>query len=77
MGGLFVLIGVPVFLVGLATLLRPSWARALLGMPDTEAATYALRIGGMMVTALGLILASFSIAYQLSAPADLNSQGAM
>jgi hypothetical protein len=69
MGGLFVLIGVPILLLGLVTLVRPSLVRGLLGMPDTEASTYALRIAGMMVAAFGLILAGFSIAYQLSVPA--------
>ena len=69
MSGVFILIGVPLLLVGLVTLLRPSLVRGLLGMPDSEAASYALRIGGMMIAALGLILAGFSIAYKLSVPA--------
>ena len=77
MGGLFILIGVPLLLVGLVTLLRPAMARALLGMSDSEASTYALRIAGMMISAFGLILAGFSIAYRLSAPAAATSQGAM
>jgi len=69
MGGLFILIGVPVLLAGLVILLRPSLIRSLVGMPDSEAATYALRIAGMMIAAFGLILAGFSIAYRLSEPA--------
>jgi hypothetical protein len=78
MGGLFILIGVPILLIGLAALLRPAWVRSLLGMPDSEASTYALRIAGMMAAAFGLLLAGFSIAYRLSAPAALtNSQGAL
>jgi hypothetical protein len=78
MGGLFILIGIPVLLVGLVTLLRPALVRGLLGMPDSEAATYGLRIAGMMTAAFGLLLAGFAIAYRLSAPAAvINSQGAM
>ncbi|HET9810137.1 MAG TPA: hypothetical protein VFP53_00385 [Sphingomicrobium sp.] len=69
MTGLFILIGVPVLIAGLVALLRPAFVRALLGMPDSEAATYGLRIAGMMAAAFGLILAGFSIAYILSAPA--------
>ena len=69
MGGLFILIGVPVLLAGLVTLLRPALVRGLLGMPDSDAATYALRIAGMMAAAFGLLLAGFAIAYRLSAPA--------
>ena len=78
MTGLFLLIGLPVLLAGLVILLRPGWVRSLLGMPDGDAATYALRIAGMMVAAFGLILAGFSIAYRLAAPAaPATSQGAM
>ena len=69
MGGAFILIGLPVLLVGLVTLLKPAVVRRLLGMRDSEAATYALRIAGMMIAAFGLLLAGFSIAYQLSEPA--------
>jgi len=36
----------------------------------------AMLIGGMMLTAFGLILAGFAIAYQNAAPLDLNSAGA-
>ena len=74
MGGAFILIGVPLLLAGLVALVRPALVRSLFGIADSEAATYALRIAGMMIAAFGLILAGFSLAYQLSAP---NSQGAM
>jgi len=69
MSGYFIPLGLAVMLLGLVALLRPAWVRALLDMPPSEAATYALRIAGMMVTAFGLILAGFAIAYRLSAPA--------
>ena len=36
----------------------------------------AMLIGGMMLTAFGLIIAGFAIAYQNAAPLDLNSGGA-
>jgi uncharacterized membrane protein HdeD (DUF308 family) len=36
----------------------------------------AMLIGGMMLTAFGLILAGFAIAYQNAAPLDLNTGGA-
>ena len=78
MEGLFILVGVPLLLAGVVTLVRPALVRRLVGMADTEAATYGLRIAGMMVAAFGLILSGFSIAYQLSAPAAApTTQGAM
>ena len=36
----------------------------------------AMLIGGMMLTAFGLILAGFAIAYQNAAPLDLNAGAA-
>ena len=36
----------------------------------------AMLIGGMMMTAFGLVLAGFAIAYQTAAPLDLNAGGA-
>ena len=33
----------------------------------------AMLIGGMMMTAFGLVIAGFAIAYQRAAPLDLNS----
>jgi|GEM_PF-3295352 len=69
MSGTFIPLGLAVMALGLVVLLRPAWIRSLLGASPSEAATYALRIAGMMVTAFGLILAGFAIAYRLSAPA--------
>ena len=69
MTGYFIPLGAAILLVGLVTLLKPAWVRALLHMPAGEAATNALRIAGMMITAFGIILAGYSIAYGLSAPA--------
>jgi len=36
----------------------------------------AMLIGGMMLTAFGLVIAGFAIAYQNAAPLDLNTGGA-
>ena len=36
----------------------------------------AMLIGGMMLTAFGLIIAGFAIAYQSAAPLDLNAGAA-
>lgn len=46
--------------VGLATLVKPALVRDALRLPDAEATTYALRIAGMMVFALGLFLGGFA-----------------
>jgi len=53
-------------IAGLTTLVRPALARRALRLPDTEATTYALRIAGMMVFALGLFLGGFAAAFRLS-----------
>lgn len=47
-------------LIGLTTLVRPALARRALGLPEAEATRYALRIAGMMLTALGLFLGGFA-----------------
>jgi len=45
---------------GLAMLVRPSLTRRALRLPQAEATTYALRIAGMMLFALGLFLGGFA-----------------
>ena len=57
------IVGLVALGIGLTTLFRPSITRSLLGMPAGEAATYALRIGGMMLTAFGLVLVLFVAAF--------------
>ena len=52
-------IGIVALGLGLTTLVKPSITRGLLGMPESEGATYGLRIGGMMLTAFGLVLVLF------------------
>ena len=51
---------------GLTLLVKPAAARALLRLPDSEAAGYALRIGGAMILAAALFLAGFATAWQLA-----------
>ncbi|RYD30265.1 MAG: hypothetical protein EOP57_00285 [Sphingomonadales bacterium] len=50
---------------GLTTLVRPSLARRALRLPDAGPTTYALRIAGMMLFALGLFLGGFAAAFRL------------
>ncbi len=56
-------IGIIALGLGLTTLVRPSITRGLLGMRDSDASTYVLRIGGMMLTAFGLVLVLFVAAF--------------
>jgi len=51
---------------GLTLLVRPAAARGLLRIADSEPATYGLRIGGAMILAAGLFLASFTTAWSLA-----------
>jgi hypothetical protein len=56
-------IGIIALGLGLTTLLRPSITRSLIGMPEHEATTYVLRIGGTMVAVFGLVLVLFVAAF--------------
>jgi len=67
----FVLVGAIALLAGLALL-----ATAIRKHKAQHPKHVAMLIGGMMMTAFGLILAGFAIAYQAAAPLDLNSAGA-
>lgn len=51
---------------GLTTLVKPAATRAWLGLPEGEASSYALRIAGMMLFALGLFLGGFAAAFTLA-----------
>ena len=44
--------------------------------PDAAPKNMVMLIGGMMLTAFGIILAGFSIVYSNTAPLDLNSGAA-
>ena len=64
---LFVILGAIALVVGLGVLV------SALRRGRDEPKHVAMLIGGMMLTAFGLILAGFAIAYQTAAPLDLNS----
>jgi hypothetical protein len=55
---LFVAIGAASLLLGLGVLVT-----AIRGAPGTDPKSTAMLIGGMMVTAFGLLMAGFAIAY--------------
>ena len=67
----FIILGAAVMLVGLGLLVMGIRGHKAQRPKDT-----AMLIGGMMLTAFGLVLAGFAIAYQAAAPLDLNSAGA-
>lgn len=52
--------------LGLTLLARPAAARAPLRLEDSEAAAYALRIGGAMIFAASLFLSGFTVAYRMA-----------
>lgn len=54
---------------GLALLVRPALARRLLGIGESEQATYALRIVGAMIFAAALFLGGFATAFALASAA--------
>ena len=56
---LFVVIGVIALLIGLAMLVT-----AIRGQPGENPRSTAMLIGGMMLTAFGLLMAGFAIAYE-------------
>ena len=67
----FIVVGVIAALAG-ASLVVTGIRRG----PDAPPANRAMLIGGMMMTAFGIVIAGFSIAYQRTAPLDLNAAGA-
>jgi hypothetical protein len=50
---------------GLTALVRPDAARRVLRLPARAETAYALRIGGMMFFALGLLLGGFAAMAQI------------
>jgi hypothetical protein len=66
---LFVAIGAVSLLLGLGILVT-----AIRGAPGTDPRSTALLIGGMMITAFGLLMAGFAIAYSTGEPPDLNAK---
>ena len=51
---------------GLTLLVAPATGRRLLRLADSAPATYALRIAGMMLFALGLFLGGFAAVFTLA-----------
>jgi uncharacterized membrane protein len=68
---LFVILGAAAALVGLTMLVT-----ALRGGVGEQPKSSAMLIGGMMLTAFGLVIAGFAIGYQRAAPLDLNTGAA-
>ena len=66
----FIPSGVVAALAGLALLVA-----AIRHQAEQQPRYKAMLIGGMMLTAFGLILAAFAIAYRSAAPLDLNAGG--
>jgi drug/metabolite transporter (DMT)-like permease len=67
----FVVLGVIAAILGLALL-----ATAIRHQREQRPRYAAMLIGGMMMTAFGLVIAGFAIAYQRTAPLDLNTGAA-
>jgi drug/metabolite transporter (DMT)-like permease len=67
----FIVIGAIAAVVGLVLLVT-----AIRHQSEQRPRYAAMLIGGMMMTAFGLVIAGFAIAYQRTAPLDLNASGA-
>jgi uncharacterized membrane protein len=67
----FIIVGAIIALVGLSLLVT-----AIRHQHERQPRYAAMLIGGMMMTAFGIIIAGFAIAYQNAAPLDLNAGGA-
>ncbi len=64
----FTILGIVAAAFGLALLVT-----AIRHQSEQRPRYAAMLIGGMMMTAFGLVIAGFAIAYQRAAPLDLNS----
>jgi drug/metabolite transporter (DMT)-like permease len=67
----FVAIGALAAIVGLVLLVT-----AIRHQSEQRPRYAAMLIGGMMMTAFGIVIAGFAIAYQRAAPLDLNTGAA-
>lgn len=67
----FVIVGAIIAVVGLSLLVT-----AIRHQHERQPRYAAMLIGGMMMTAFGIVIAGFAIAYQNAAPLDLNAGGA-
>ena len=64
----FVIVGAICAVIGLSLLVM-----AIRHKKEQEPRYAAMLIGAMMLTAFGIVIAGFAIAYERSAPLDLNS----
>jgi drug/metabolite transporter (DMT)-like permease len=67
----FILIGALALVVGLVLLVT-----AIRHQHEQQPLYAAMLIGGMMMTAFGIVIGGFALAYQRAAPLDLNSGAA-
>jgi hypothetical protein len=67
----FVILGLIALLAGAALLVA-----GIRGGPDARPRNMAMLIGGMMLAAFGLVIGGFAIAWQHTAPLDLNAAAA-
>ena len=67
----FVAIGIVAAVAGVVLL-----AIAIRRLQAQEPKHVAMLIGGMMLTAFGIVIAGFSLAYDWAEPIDFNSEGA-
>jgi Na+/H+ antiporter NhaD/arsenite permease-like protein len=67
----FIIVGAIIALFGLTLLVT-----AIRHQHERQPRYAAMLIGGMMMTAFGIVIAGFAIAYQSAAPLDLNAGGA-
>lgn len=67
----FILIGALAVIVGVAVLVT-----AIRHQSEQQPRYAAMLIGGMMMTAFGLVIAGFAIAYQRAAPFNFNAGAA-
>ena len=64
----FTIVGIVAVVAGLALLVT-----AIRHQGERQPKYAAMLIGGMMMTAFGIVIAGFAIAYQRAAPLDLNA----
>ena len=67
----FVIVGAIAAVAGLVLLVT-----AIRHKSEQQPRYAAMLIGGMMMTAFGIVIAGFALAYQSAAPLDLNRGGA-
>jgi hypothetical protein len=67
----FIVLGVIAVLAGITLV-----ATGVRGGPDARPRNMAMLIGGMMLTAFGLVMSGFAIVYQNTAPIDMNAEAA-